>query len=130
MIDIYKAKATRDGEWVQGNLTRETNRIMRHLYKINGKLINQETICQCSGLRANLELVFEKDILQYKAHDGYLIPDMVVLVAYNEERGCWGYKKTESDYIWPFCEVDELQRDFLDHCAVIGNLIDNPELTR
>ena len=85
-----------------------------------------ETVCQWTGLFDKQEVkIFEGDIFQYRKHDGYLLPDFTGEVLFM--MGCFGYVATSENMgeaFRSFSEIDELEKDFLDHIEVIGNIHD------
>lgn len=73
----------------------------------------------------------EGDVLQYTEHPGYILQTGKMLVCWDKDHGCWGYKYEHSifkHFIFPFAQHDELRKDVLNHCELIGNINDSKEL--
>jgi len=65
------------------------------------------------------------DILQFTEHPKYLLKTGKLLVCWDEEFGCYGYKYEHSENknrIKPFVSHDELKEDLLNHCELIGSI--------
>ena len=70
--------------------------------------------------------IFDGDILEFTAHEGYTLQSCKMVVLYDNDSACWSYRV---GYIQKsFTCHDKLQTDVLDHCKVIGNTHQNPEL--
>lgn len=136
---LFKAKRIDNGEWVQGNLvysedsedgwetliilTRESNMFTKdgskgNLGFENWYRVDQDTICQCTGLRdKNNKLIWENDIVKVKYSDNF---EEITEVAYSKN----GYSPYSNEYGCEDCcserEVSEVE--------VIGNIFDNKEL--
>jgi len=70
------------------------------------------------------------DVLQFTEHPEYLLKTGKMLVCWDEEYGAYGYK-WENDRvkcIHVFSEHDELNKDVLNHCELIGDIEKHPEL--
>lgn len=114
---LFKAKRIDNGEWVQGNilLDIEKNRPSEtyRIYPVDHvdicRIVDETTICQCTGLKdKNGKLIWENDIMTYQ-WDGKTRIDVV---EYNAPM--FSYKNTVR---WSLYQ-DE----------VIGNIFDNPDL--
>lgn len=86
-----------------------------------------ETICQFTGLLDQKKVkIYEGDIFQYHKHDGF--PDFTKEVLFM--MGCFGYVATSKNMVKtfiPFFEIDELEKNFLNHIEVIGNIHDKAQ---
>lgn len=86
--------------------------------------INPETIGQYTGLRdRNGKRIFEGDILEAHLDDLFPEDSTVVQVIWYES----GWKIKQHLHHMYFA-IDDLDSDYLDRWAVIGNVYDNPEL--
>lgn len=89
-------------------------------------------VMQYTGLKdKNGKEIYEGDVLQFTERPKYLLKTGKMLVCWNENYGCYGYKYEHSvnkEHIIPFVTHDELKEDVLNHCEVIGNIYQNPEL--
>lgn len=92
--------------------------------------IDKKFLGQSTGLKdKHGKIIFEDDILQYTEHKGYLFGTCKMLVCWNDENAGFGYKADSMHgFFMSFWNHDELKRDVLDHCEIIGNIHDNPEL--
>ena len=128
----FKAKRGCDGVWVYGFLSDideitapdEDDSVGYHT--MDAYSVIPETVCQWAGLFDKQGVkIFEGDIFQYRKHDGYLLPDFTGEVLFR--MGCFGYVATSENMgeaFRSFSEIDELEKDFLDHIEVIGNIHD------
>lgn len=78
-------------------------------------------------LDKNGKEIYEGDIIQYKQHEWYLLPDSIWEVMWAD---VW---YSISDRLWrnpdiDFWDHDELEVDLLDHCEIIWNIYENPNL--
>lgn len=92
-------------------------------------------IMQFTGLKdKNGKDVFEGDIISYKEHNNYLLQSLIAEVVNVRQYSCFGYRYFVNELFGLnttyFCEHDELERDFLSHCEVIGNIFQSPELLK
>jgi hypothetical protein len=71
--------------------------------------------------------LFSGAIFKYTKHGRYLYEDFVAVIEFR--KGCFGFTLFNG-YFTPFCKIDELQTDFLDHIEIIGNIQDNPNLLK
>lgn len=70
-------------------------------------------------------------ILQFTEHPKYLLKTGKMLVCWDCENGCYGYKYEHSinkEHIISFSSHDELKEDVLNHCEIIGDKKKNPDL--
>ena len=73
--------------------------------------------------------IYEGDILRYTEHPGYLLSTMNMIVCWGFENAGFGYKIDNlHGFFMSFWNHDDLEADVLNHCEVIGNIYDNPEL--
>lgn len=113
---LFKAKRIDNGEWVQGNILldieknkpSETYRIYPVDHVDICRIVDETTICQCTGLKdKNGKLIWENDILKYE------------------------WDRTRIDFIKyqaPIFTYSKTMRWSLQQDEVIGNVFDNPEL--
>lgn len=93
------------------------------------------TFMQFIGLKdKNGVDIYEGDILKYSAHSGYGLFPGRLTVKWIDESACFGYSHSDQSftpgYISPFTEHDDLQYDVLNYSEIIGNIYENPELTK
>lgn len=114
---LFKAKRIDNGEWVQGNILldieknkpSETYRIYPVDHVDICRIVDETTICQCTGLKdKNGKLIWENDIMKYQ-WDGKTRIDVV-------------------EYDAPMFSYKNVIRWSLYQDEVIGNIFDNPEL--
>lgn len=114
---LFKAKRLDNGEWVQGNIlldieknkSSETYRIYPVDHVDICRIVDETTICQCTGLKdKNGKLIWENDIMKYQ-WDGKTRIDVV-------------------KYDAPMFSYKNAVRWSLYQDEVIGNIFDNPEL--
>ena len=136
---LFRGKRIDNGEWVEGWLMKyEYHKMYIHCYYPcpvalwKQHEIQTETIGQFTGLTDKMLVkIFEGDILKYTKHPGYSMKSCLMTICFDRNRACFGYQSTDSihpDYIHPFSDHDELDYDVLNHCKIIGNIHDNPEL--
>ena len=147
----FRGKRTDNGEWVYGNLIKESEDCcistddigieldddywansygyppsssdfhITNIYEVISKTVGQFT----GLLDKNGVEIYEGDIFKYRKHDGYLLPDFTGEVLFR--MGSFGYVATSGNMgeaFTSFSEIDELHEDFLDHIEVIGNIHD------
>ena len=139
---LFKAKRADNGEWVQGNLiwsndceddyraiiipTNNSNMFTKGGAKgdlgfENWYRVNENTICQCAGLKdKNGKLIWENDILVAHLDDEYPEDETYQRVLWYE--GGFYTKEKGSEEINP---IDEFDQKYFDVC---GNIFENPEL--
>lgn len=123
----FKAKRVDNGEWVFGYFFKSWDNCYILHGTVNGVPVMveviPETVCQWTGLLDKHGVkIFEGDIFQYRKHKWYLLDDFIGVVKFKD--GCFGYEGNRNRPFTPFSEFDELQKDFLDHIEVIGNIHD------
>ena len=134
---LFKAKRLDNGEWVQGNILldieknkpSETYRIYPVDHVDICRIVDETTICQCTGLKdKNGKLIWENDIL----HNGnYFVVkwnapcarfDILLNNSHNIPIGKWEPMICD----WKNNDIKEYRKS-VDY-EVIGNILDNPEL--
>lgn len=137
---LFKAKRTDNGEWVEGLLIMMFGQY--HIQKLDDEntaySIDQETICQYTGLRdKNGKKIWENDILKfpdmgeegYEYKEGYDFDNIARVV--------WKNGRFELDEFGSLNSgvVDSMGRECHEEfisifkvAEVIGNIFDNPEL--
>lgn len=108
------------GSWQEGSLIVSSggywidNSIAR-VRVVNG------TIGQFTGFKTlGGQMIFEGHRFRYKAHSGYMYDDFVGEVVF--QHGSFGFKVMSGGgyrAFSPFCDIDELQHDFLDHIELL-----------
>ena len=147
----FRGKRTDNGEWVYGNLIKESEDCcistddigieldddywansygyppsssdfhITNIYEVISKTVGQFT----GLLDKNGVEIYEGDIFKYRKHDGYFLDDFVGVVKYKD--GSFGFTvigEASTGYFVPFSKFDELHEDFLDHIEIIGNIHD------
>jgi len=130
---LFRGKCLDGGEWVEGYLYHDQRFINGHsccdVFLIRGDCdedheINENTIGQCTGLEdKNGKLIFEGDILDYPEY-----ADARVVVK-------WVDNKHYCRCGWYVCNtcthsVKSIHSiDLPEQLEIIGNVVDNPELT-
>ncbi len=151
---LYKAKRLDNGEWVIGNLIRNSdaedgweaiiipaknsNMFTKHIGHGYGSLgfenwyrVDPSTICQCTGLKdKNGKLIWENDIVKD------LFSDACAQIKYGSYQSCFDSTKTEhvGFYVgWSGKYTKRYRKDLgywinMVNAEVIGNIFDNKEL--
>lgn len=139
---LYKAKRVDNGQWVQGNLvysedsedgwetliipTRESNMFTKggskgNLGFENWYRVDQDTICQCTGLKdKNGNLIWENDIMVAHLDEDYPEDETYIRILWHGSGFC--SKEKGSEDMSPIDKFDQ------EHFEVCGNIFDNPEL--
>lgn len=139
---LYKAKRVDNGQWVQGNLvysedsedgwetliipTRESNMFTKggpkgNLGFENWYRVDQDTICQCTGLKdTNGTLIWENDIMVAHLDENYPEDETYIIILWHGSGFC--SKENGNIDIMPFDKFDQ------EHFEVCGNIFDNQEL--
>lgn len=139
---LFKAKRVDDGEWVQGNLvysedsedgwetliipTRESNMFTKggskgNLGFENWYRVDQDTICQCTGLKdKNDKLIWENDIMVAHLDENYPEDETYIRILWHGSGFCSKEKRSED--MPPIDKFDQ------EHFELCGNIFDNPEL--
>ncbi|MFR7560586.1 MAG: YopX family protein [Lachnospira pectinoschiza] len=140
---LYKAKRKDNNEWIQGYLfkTGECYKILPTDFVSPALSVQEDTICQCTGMTANnYKLIFTNDIVEFqhrkndKNPDRYLLwwnKEMSAMTAIDANKCVYdGYDYTGLNvYSSIPLMVQNPYGDFYD-IKVIGNIIDNPELVK
>lgn len=124
---LFKAKRADNGEWVEGNILldieknkpSETYRIYPIDHVDICRIVDETTICQCTGLRdKNGNLIWENDVVNCVDAEccGYI-----------------GWNESESGFYFNILLEDgrfeeEHVYDYQDCMEIVGNIFDNPEL--
>ena len=124
---LFKAKRIDNGEWVQGNILldieknkpSETYRIYPVDHVDICRIVDETTICQCTGLKdKNGKLIWENDIIRDKNGNFYKA---------FWQNNCYQLSCVKSDIFLIGAKWDLLCfKDF--EIEVIGNIFDNKEL--
>jgi len=94
-------------------------------YEMYLKKLNNVTIVQSIGLKdRNGKPIYEGDIFRYTKHAGYLLPEFTASVIWMPDHACFGYSRQGMDV--SFTEHDELVKDVLSYCEVVGNIFEHP----
>lgn len=123
---LFKGKRVDNGEWVQGNILldieknkpSETYRIYPVDHVDICRIVDETTICQCTGLKdKNGKLIWENDIVNCLSEEccGY--------IGWNEGEAGFYFNVLLEDG-----KLEENVYDYQDCMEVIGNIFDNPEL--
>ena len=128
---LFKAKRLDNGEWVQGNIfldieknkSSETYRIYPVDHVDICRIVDETTICQCTGLKdKNGKLVWENDIASYSD-----------LITGDKKIICIEWNKMQASFVRKYRSPMGLQYLYIDEyiasrMEIIGNIFDNPEL--
>jgi uncharacterized phage protein (TIGR01671 family) len=141
----FKAQRVGDREWVYGSYTQMREEDHNECFRTKphktyhriwqweagdwnmGGYANYEvipeTVCQFTGLKDKNGIeIYRDDKFQYRKHKWYLLDDFIGVVKFKD--GCFGYECNRNRPFTPFSEFDKLQKDFLDHIEIIGNIHD------
>ena len=134
-VEEIKFKGIRvdNGEWVYGDLVHYffiKNSIRTEHTSIGVDLdfydVIPKTVCQFVVLKdKNGVEIYKDDKFQHRKHKWHLLDDFIGVVKFKD--GCFGYEGNRNRPFTPFSEFDELQKDFLDHIEVIGNIHDKAQ---
>lgn len=135
-MDIYKAKQTENGRWIEGYLMDE-NRINRPYLDTGSRLYEEfevmpETICRCTG-REDIsgQKIYQNDIIKSHLPDGR-IPALNMVVKYGTyEAYCpedAEYMDSVGFYVSAEGYSDMPLGPTEEYAKVIGNIFDSPEL--
>ena len=138
---LFRGKRIDTGKWVEGHLiTDETDDSKCFIGYVIGTdedgaphdldvvQVDPSTICRCTGVDKNDELIWENDIVKF----GYAMAP----IKYGSYQCCFDSAKTEHvGFYVDWTEIHNYRKDvgYWIHetdTAVIGNTIDNPELLR
>lgn len=128
---LFKAKRLDNGEWVQGNIfldieknkSSETYRIYPVDHVDICRIVDETTICQCTGLKdKNGKLIWENDIASYSD-----------LITGDKKIICIEWNKMQASFVRKYRSPMGLQYLYIDEyiasrMEIIGNIFDNPEL--
>ncbi len=139
---LFRAKRVDNGEWVQGNLvysedsedgwetliipTRESNMFTKggskgNLGFENWYRVDQDTICQCTGLKdKNGKLIWENDIMVAHLDEDYPEDETYIRILWHGSGFCSKEKGSRD-----MSPIDKFDQEFFE---VRGNIFDNPEL--
>lgn len=143
---LFKAKRIDNGEWVQGNILldieknkpSETYRIYPVDHVDICGIVDETTICQCTGLKdKNGNLIWENDILMCHGNSEDLVKAVFgefnvinaeTLEVIDQVIG-WHYEVVPTDALSkcePFCFPMPLTEEYVKTCEM--KVVDNPEL--
>ena len=120
---LFRAKRIDSGEWVEGLLTImwEQPHIIIPEDENTAYQIDENTICQCTGLKdKNGKLIWDNDIMVGHLDDKYPENATYVRVMWRNNGFC-----THQRYFDDFEPIDEFDQNNFEVC---GNIFDNPEL--
>lgn len=126
---LFKAKRLDNGEWVQGNIfldieknkSSETYRIYPVDHVDICRIVDETTICQCTGLKdKNGKLIWENDIV--KDEHGNLYKAFWQNNYYQFSWICVSSEIFQSGIKWDLYVIRSFEIE------VIGNIFDNQEL--
>lgn len=132
--NLFKAKRTDNQEWIVGYLYRVSENhppfIMLSDRYGESYEVDESTICRCVGIEDSTKnLLFEHDIIEkefYTDWDAYANSEGYVgVLQWTEDLCSWDIRTSKG------CRElsKELEfTDFKNHCKVVGNEFDNPEL--
>lgn len=135
---LYKAKRIDNGEWVQGNilLDIEKNKPSEtyRFYPIDHvdicRVVDETTICQCTGLKdKNGKLIWENDVVKKEFYTDYdNCANSEEYIGIVKVTDCaWVIETIRDKCTRPIFEAMSYSED-VEHFEVIGNIFDNPEL--
>ena len=146
---LFRAKRIDNGEWVEGNLIHVNKdyyicekpyECMDEYSSLNGqsygfggfKLVDQSTICQCTGLKdKNGKLIWENDVVKkefYTDYDAFANSEEYIGVVKYEDCA-WVIETKRNNLICTRPIIESMAySDDVKHFEVIGNIFDNPEL--
>lgn len=136
---LFKAKRIDTGEWVFGGLSQcaetgayfITNMGKDHISYIGyHQEVDPDTICQCTGLNKNGNLIWENDIVKD------LFSDTAAPIRYGSYQSCFDSTNVEhvGFYVdWSGTRNECYRKDLgywinMVDAEIIGNTFDNPEL--
>lgn len=118
-IELIDLCENRPGYYVRFPKSKELEQD-RWVEKHNGILL------MSSGLfDKNRKELYEGDMFRYTEHERYLLKSFDGQIKYNDSQACFGYTKPYlggADKFYPFCMIDELKEDFLDHVEKHTNI--------
>lgn len=121
-VHAFDANKKHDG-WVYGYLSCENYIYSPELEE--EKLIDPNTICQCTGLKdKNGKLIWENDIIRYA--DMIIGTEKIDRIEWNETHASFVRLHT-SQMGLQYLYIDEF---IANGCEVIGNIFENPELIK
>lgn len=135
---LFKAKRIDNGEWVQGNILldieknkpSETYRIYPVDHVDICRIVDETTICQCTGLKdKNGKLIWENDVVKkefYTDYDAFSNSEEYIGIV--KFTNCALVIETIRDKCTrPIFEAMLYSED-VEHFEILGNVFDNPEL--
>lgn len=137
---LFKAKRLDNGKWVQGNILldieknkpSETYRIYPIDHVDICRVVDETTICQCTGLKdKNGNLIWENDIVKkhfYSIYDSCVNSEEYIGIV--KLKDCaWVVDSFRGEYkcAVPIFEAMTYSED-VKYFEIIGNVFDNPEL--
>lgn len=135
---LFKAKRIDNGEWVQGNILldieknkpSETYRIYPIDHVDICRVVDETTICQCTGLKdKNGNLIWEGDVVKkefYTDYDAFSNSEEYIgIVKFTD--CAWVVETIRGKCTRPIFEAASYSED-VKYFEVSGNVFDNPEL--
>lgn len=135
---LFKAKRIDNGEWVQGNILldieknkpSETYRIYPVDHVDICRIVDETTICQCTGLKdKNGKLIWENDVVKkefYTDYDAFSNSEEYIGIV-KVSNCAWVIETIRDECIRPIFEAMLYSED-VEHFEILGNVFDNPEL--
>jgi hypothetical protein len=109
------------GNWQEGNLAVVSNGTCWIDNLIVRVKVKPDSVGQFTGFKTlSGQRIFDGQKFRYNQHDGYLYDNFEGEFVF--EHGSFGFKVLYGGYyraFTPFCDIDELQHDFLNHIELL-----------